>query len=99
MSLKTQSTFNLHVNISFKEVIECVERLRLEALGQLTVEALLVGFPQERINVLVGAQADVVEQMSRALSALHRHWRSLSRDVCDLLIRVLFKLQALHARH
>lgn len=61
MSLKTQSTFNLHVNISFKEVIECVERLRLEALGQLTVEALLVGFPQERINVLVGAQADVVE--------------------------------------
>lgn len=91
---------NLHVNITFEEVIKGVERLRFEAFCQLPIQALFVSSSQKRINLLARAETDEVKQVSRTLTSLDWHLLSLRRKVSVLLLAaVVIELQALHAQH
>lgn len=76
----------LHVDISAEEVVKCVECLGLEALGEFSVEALLVGFPQERIDLWPSAEANEIKQVSCALTPLNWHLWIFCGNVSNLLV-------------
>lgn len=101
LECQQHALINLHVNIPFEEVIEGVECLGFEALGQLAIQALFVCLSQKRVLILTSAKSNKVEEMSSTLATFHELLRCL-RDIHGLLeivLRSILELQALHSQH
>jgi hypothetical protein len=61
---------NVRVSVAKENLVERIERLRLEALGELAVQALLVGASQVGIGCFARSETDEIEQMPATLATL-----------------------------